>query len=121
MFGVECCGDVGVVRRLGADETRDDPHGRGGGRGAPHEIHGGRRQALGQVLLIHGDGLLLDRGGEYIEVEALMDVKAGASLILLRLRFHPLVVSLPGTVWTAGAWVVVAFAVSSCSPGRAVQ
>ena len=63
VFGVECCGDVGVVRRLGADETRDDPHGRGGGRGAPHEIHGGRRQALGQVLLIHGDGLLLDRGG----------------------------------------------------------
>ena len=63
LFGVELRGDVGVVRRLGADETRDDPHGRGGGRGAPHEIHGGRRQALGQVLLIHGDGLLLDRGG----------------------------------------------------------
>ena len=68
LFGVECCGDVGVVRRLGADETRDDPHGRGGGRGAPHEIHGGRRQALGQVLLIHGDGLLLDRGGVYVEL-----------------------------------------------------
>ena len=78
MFGVECCGDVGVVRRLGADETRDDPHGRGGGRGAPHEIHGGRRQALGEVLLIHGDGLLLDRGGVgYGEAGALMDVRTG--------------------------------------------
>ena len=63
VFGVECCGDVDVVRRLGADETRDDPHGRGEGRGAPHEIHDGRQQGLGQVLLIHGDGLLLDRGG----------------------------------------------------------
>ena len=63
VFGVECCGDVDVVRRLGADETRDVPHGRGEGRGAPHEIHDGRQQGLGQVLLIHGDGLLLDRGG----------------------------------------------------------
>ena len=85
MFGVECCGDVGVVRRLGADETRDDPHGRGGGRGAPHEIHGGRRQALGQVLLIHGDGLLLDRGG-VVYVEAGVQGEGSYAVVLLFLE-----------------------------------
>ena len=82
MFGVECCGDVDVVRRLGADETRDDPHGRGGGRGAPHEIHGGRRQALGQVLLIHGDGLLLDRGGGVVYVEARVQGEDSYAVVL---------------------------------------
>ena len=52
VVGVECWGAVDVVRRRGADETRLVPLGRGDGRGAPHEIHVGRLQGLGQVLLV---------------------------------------------------------------------
>ena len=52
VFGVECWGAVVVVRRHGADETLFDLYGRGGGRGVPHEVHVGRLQGLGQVLLV---------------------------------------------------------------------
>ena len=52
VVGVECWGAVDVVRRRGADETRLVPLGRGGGRGAPHEIHVGRLQGLRWVLLV---------------------------------------------------------------------
>ena len=52
VFGAECGGAVVVVRRHGADEIRVDPLWRGEGRGAPHEIHVGRLQGLGQVPLV---------------------------------------------------------------------
>ena len=48
--------------RRSSGETRVDPLGRGEGRGTPHEIHVGRLQVLGQVLLVHRLGLLLDLG-----------------------------------------------------------
>ena len=52
VFGAECGGAVVVARRHGADETLSDLYGRGGGRGAPHVVHFGRLQGLGQVLFI---------------------------------------------------------------------
>ena len=99
VFGVECCGDVDVVRRLGADETRDDPHGRGEGRGAPHEIHDGRLQGLGQVLLVHGVGSSPRPGvgwvgGVYSGAKTLVGIRAGGmpsppSFLLSSFRSQP--------------------------------
>ena len=73
VLGVEGQSPAVVDCRRSAGETRVDPLGRGEGRGAPHEIHVGRLQVLGQVLLVHRLGLLLDLamggGGVYGEAE----------------------------------------------------
>ena len=71
VLGVEGQSPAVVDCRRSGSETRDEPLGRGEGRGAPHEIHVGRLQVLGQVLLVLRLGLLLDlaMGGGHIVPE----------------------------------------------------
>ena len=52
VLGVEGQSPAVVDCRRSGGETRDEPLGRGEGRGAPHEIHVGRLQGLRWVLLV---------------------------------------------------------------------
>ena len=62
VLGVERQNPAVVDCRRSGGETRVEPFGRGEGRGDPHEIHVGRLQVLGQVLLVLRLGLLLGLG-----------------------------------------------------------
>ena len=68
VLGVEGQSPAVVDCRRSGGETRVEPLGHGEGRGDPHEIHVGRLQVLGQVLLVLRLGLLIDLamgGGMY--------------------------------------------------------